>query len=286
MKFSIRELLAVTLLVVLGMLVWRASRDARRDESRLTRLRSEIEALEAQLRLDDPTLHQVILNRRDEFMSLRSTRQRAVEHFELLRAKYSTMQQPEPGVLAIRGVPSLAAGSGRSPTTFGLWLPAEREVWLQFGVHQEKHGSRRFQTPEERKGLLTDSPFDHSGPFERRLPPGRHTLSITTGPAGDEGMPVVIQWDGDELLRSTFVTDDMSGGSGSWISGRSQLEFGRDEAMPWLMTQHFDPSHEPGNPPPATYGFSVWLSDESSGFADFPGEARADDGPAADGAKQ
>lgn len=60
MQFSIRALLALTFLAVLGMLLWRTRQETLRHEQRLVKLQNEVKSLEFEVRRDQPDLHQAI----------------------------------------------------------------------------------------------------------------------------------------------------------------------------------------------------------------------------------
>lgn len=273
MQFSIRALLALTFLAVLVMLLWRTRQEAIRDEQRLAKLQNEIKSLELEVRLDQPDLHQAILHAGDEFASLRAMRELALQQFDRLRQKYSTMEPPGAGQLSIRGVPTLRAGTGQPAVIFGIWVPEERPVWLKFGVHLADGSIQSLRDSDRDDDLLRDSPFDASGPFEIRLPAGHQTLKLATGPVQDDTLPVVVSL-GDEVLgRFVFNSPDVQGTNEIYISARSQLDFAPDRRLPRLLTSRMrlrDPTS--GERPDTTYACSLWLSDHSSNFERFPGE--------------
>src|SRR5687767_14003666 len=102
MRFSIRQMLALMFLVALGMLAWRTSDDARRDVARLAQIQNEIKSLQVELRLDRPAIHQMLLRTQDEFQPLHAMREPSMQHFNLLRHKYSTMESRGRDVFSMR----------------------------------------------------------------------------------------------------------------------------------------------------------------------------------------
>ena len=92
MRFSIRELLCLAVLAALGMLAFRNYEEAIKEQVKLTELHTIIKSLEGRLRKDDPALHQAIMHSMDENDSLQDARRRAVEHFDLIRQKYGTIE--------------------------------------------------------------------------------------------------------------------------------------------------------------------------------------------------
>jgi hypothetical protein len=273
LRFSIRAMLALMFLVSLGMLVWRASEDARRSVARLAQLQSEIKFVEARLRLDQPVLHQAILHTHEEFQPFDAMRQRSIEHFDLLRRKYSSMEPKGTDVFSLREIPSLQTDTRPAPVIFRLLVPEQRTVWLKFGVHLVEQSVHSSTDKLDGRDLLTDSPFNVSGPFETRLQPGDHTLTVAVGLAAEGSLPVVITLDDEVLLRSSFVSAEVTGTSSSRISAPSQLDFGPQRNLPSLLSTHMNlRTPASGKAPAKTHGFSMWLSDRASSFTNFPGE--------------
>lgn len=274
MRFSIRALLAFTFLVGLALLAWRTLTDVRRNQARAEMLRDEIKSLEVRVRLDDPKLHQSMGHISDEYESLHAMSKRGLAHFDALREKYSTIE-PRNGkqVFSLRGIPSLHAEPGPAPVVFRMIVPEERPVWLKFGIHMVDQSVHSSRTPDETDDLLTDTPFDDSGPFEIRLPAGDQMLTIVTGSAGEGSLPVEILLDDRVLVRTKFVSPDVSGSDYGHISAPSQIDFGPRRDLPWLLTTHMNLKPTPaGSRRRKTHAFAIWLSDKPSDFASFPGE--------------
>ena len=124
MRLSIRELLALTFFVALGLLVWRMREGARQDELRLAGLRNEVVNLEGSLWLHNPPQHQGRLRIRDEHESLHAVRERAVAHFDSLGENYSAIEPVASDVLSLRFVPR--AENGARTGTDGFSRPRAR----------------------------------------------------------------------------------------------------------------------------------------------------------------
>lgn len=274
MRFSIRALLAFGFVVALAMLDARTLDQAARDRGRIVELNGEIRSLEATVRLDDPLLHRTMLHAADGHEHLRILRERAVDHFDQLQEKYSTIESAGPDVVAIRGVPMLQDETGHAPTVYRIVVPAGRSVWLKFGVHIVDGKSQSQRTPDDGDGLLTTSPFDDSGPFEFQIPPGDQKLSIEIGPVQPDSnrIGLVIAIDDHELLRSAYVSEDLPGPNSTSISGRLQLDFPPDRKLPWLITARMKPRWPKTEKLSLNHGFTIWLSDHASGFGSFPNE--------------
>lgn len=195
-------------------------------------------------------------------------RQRSLTQFELLRQKYSILEEREADVLSLRGIPSLSIDTEPAPAVFRLWVPKERPVWIKFGV-REATPSRPSSSSDNDRDLLSDSPFRASGPFETQLPPGDQTLQIAAGSAREGSLPLCITLGETVLLRTSFDSPSVSGTGSSHITGATQLDYGPRQQLPWLLTSTMNVG-EPATEKP--HAFSLWLSDRASGFAPFPGE--------------
>jgi hypothetical protein len=271
MTFSLRDLLALFVLLALALLGWRTWQQTRLEKARLAELRDEIKQLEIQVRLDNPALHQAMLNTLDEHQPLAGMRQRSLGQFERLRTKYGGLEPRGADVLSLRGLPSLPEGDEPAPVLYRLWVPEDRPVWLKFGVHEMDPSHHRSRSSDDEQDLLDRSPFTLSGPFEMRLPPGDQTLRIAIGAARGGELPVSIALDDTVLLRSTFASEGVSGASYGYTTAASQVDFPANQKPPWLLTASMQLRNTSAG---KTQACSVWLSDRASGFAPLPGAAR------------
>jgi hypothetical protein len=267
MKFSIRDLMALVLLLALGLLAWRTSNEAKRANAQSEQLGNEIESLEAVLRLDDPAIHQAILHTTDEFESLDQMRERSLAHFESLREKHSAMMPRSADVLSLRSIPSLPDDGASAPVIFRLLVPEARPAWLKFGVHMTRPTAHSSKALDDHPGFRSESLLGVSGPFEAPLPPGDHTITIAMGAAHEGAVPVVIALHDKTLLQSSFASSDGVGFSN--ISARSQIDFRPNQELPWLLTAEMNRDQTGTD---ESQVFSVWLSDRPSNFKGFPGE--------------
>lgn len=272
LRFSIREMLALTFLAVLAMLVWRSWRDAQFDQARLETLRNEVASLEATARVDHPAVHQAMLNTRDEFEPLQAMRQRAVEHFDLLLRKYSTIDPPPADTLALRIIPTLQVGRDPAPVIYRLVVPTQRPVWLKIGVSvaQDKSGSSSAELDEDRV-WLHESPLSLSGPFELQLKPGDQRLKIYIGSADESSMPVQVMLNDQVLLDAVFAASDPAHKSVVWASPKTQVNYGPHQPLEHFFSVHLEGLHPTSQAaPPVKYELNLWLSDRPSGFSRFP----------------
>ena len=165
----------------------------------------------------------------------------------------------------------LQTGNGPAPISFRMLVPPQRTVWLKYGVHPTKRNTQSGRGSEQESDLLTESPFEDNGPFEMRLPAGDQILTIMMDAAEDGSLPFTITLDDTVLLSSAYVVPEVSGAGWSSISGAIQIDFDLQRPLPCLMTINMslrDPESGPRLSKP--YGFSMWLSDHSSDFGEFP----------------
>jgi hypothetical protein len=272
MTFSIRNLLALVVVAALGIVAWRSHQDAQREQDRLTKLLTEIKSAEQRLSLDNPPLHQAMLITRDEYEAIRKLRKHCDANIELLREKYGSIEPRGPDVLSIRNLPSIRGDTGQTPVALRVYTPKERKVWIKYGVHNNMNSIPA--SPDFESGLLRQSPFDHVGPYEKRLSPGQHVLSMTIGDASAGSLPFRITLDSRILIDSAFKSASHTGGGviGSTPQAMQQMNF-KDGKLHWggLISARMTLRDDEGNNPPKSFKFLVWLSDETSGLSSFPG---------------
>ena len=276
MTFSIRDLLALIFLFALALLAWRSAEETGRARARARQLDGEIKSLELQLRLDQPALHQEILHTADEQASLAALGERSLKQFETLREKYSALVPREQDVLSLRGVPSLAKDPSPAPVLFRLLVPTQRPVWLKYGVHPAKQSQHTSRNTDKEQDLLRQTPFTLSGPFEMQLPPGDHTLQISVGAAHEGALPIVIALGDTVLLRTSYMSAQVSGAGYSYSSATSQLDFAPSQPLPWLLTASMNLRESATD---ETHAISLWLGVQASKFTRFPGDSSSQGTP-------
>jgi hypothetical protein len=82
----------------------------------------------------------------------------------------------------------------------------------------------------------------------------------------------VIQLNERALLKTSFVSADVSGAGWGYVSAGPQVDFGPEQQAPWLMTATM---HLRAAPSGMTHAFSIWLSDRSSNFKRFPEQSHS-----------
>jgi hypothetical protein len=260
--------MGLVFLAALAMLAWRTADGIRQVQERIAALRSEASALHAVFRGDDPALRRAIIHERDDVPPLEAMRDRALARFDELRTRYGAIEARGGDVVSIRTVPAIADGPGPAPVIFRLVVPPDRPVWLKFGTHLAGTTVEPPQRLDEGAGLRSDTPLAASGPYEARLSAGDHTLTIAVGTAAEGSLPLAISLGDGFLLQSSFDSPGVSGVSSSHTSPVDQYDIRPPAELPWLMTGRLNHRDSKAEQVPA---FSLWLSDQASGFAEFPG---------------
>ncbi len=268
MKFSIRAMLAFTFLIALALLAGRTLVDLGHDSAEIAALQNEVAILKTQLAAE---LHQQTPQTQDSARSIQAMRDRAIEQFDVIRNKYSSIESRGPEVVSIRRLPSLEHDNKSAQTPFRLSIPEKRSVWLKCGVHAIRKGSCSSRPPNQEDDLSADSPLSESGPFEMLLPTGDAMIQVLTEVESKTRSAVVVRLNGQAVLRATFASDDGHTSGKCSISAQTQIDFGPKRELPWLMTHSVGGDASlPKDKEQKIYAISLWLSDHSSDFQSFP----------------
>ena len=255
MRFSIRSLLALTLLVALAALAWKNLVELRRMEAQIEVVRASSQAAQDRIEVQfySPGYQQRKLEQDDiAAMALKASRQ-----FRQLEEKYGTLESVDENTFSFRTLPSLQISEGQD-VKLRLFIPAHRPVWLKCVVTANET-ARRAPGDDQ---LLRTSPFTKTGPFEWRLPLGMHDLTISYRHAVDGKMPFKLQLDHDVLLETEYVDPDVRHASLSWPNAQQASHTPPDKKLPGLMRAAISLSLNR-----RAEHFVVWLADSSSEFA-------------------
>ncbi len=268
MKFSLRTLCLLVVLMSLAVLAWSTWDGLQRDRTQVAELQRAIDEVGVKLRVNQPALHAALIHSLDEYEPLIALREIANNQTALLREKYSHVEIRDADTVSLREVPTVVSAPQFSSDSFRIFVPESRAVWLKFAVHQrtEKYHNRaKFDQIET---WATHSPLSINGPFEYQLPSGMHVLTVSYEPLKVDQQPIKVRLNQQVLLRTVY-TQSHSFHSRTFLPAREQKDFGPSQALPWLLSsdlvQESDFGRE-GN----EYAFSLWLSDRSSQFLHFP----------------
>jgi len=260
------------------MVSWKTRQQAMVQQQRAMRLSMELDALSLKLYMGRPEVRTAIKAESDQNAFLRENRQRSEQALVSLVETYGGVENRGDDVVSFRSIPTIRSDATRTPLTFRLQVPARRPIWLKFGIHPRNVDAPADGLEGSEQGVLTDSPFQPTGPFESKLPHGVHRLEFTVF-EGDQGMASLQVTLDDQVLASFTSSDDreVRNSGHSHISSTKQIDYDAERSLPTLSTYRVKLLADE-NQPEREYKFSAWLSDHSSSFASFPG-AQKEVGP-------
>ncbi|MCA9140591.1 MAG: hypothetical protein KDB00_27655, partial [Planctomycetales bacterium] len=241
-----------------------------RDEALRAQLVNEIDVKRQQLALDDPQRVLIRKHQQENFDSIRRLRDIAERQFQVIQHKYGSIEPKGPEIVALRTVPQLSLDGNLAPVVFRISVPTEREVWLKYALVPAGGGS---QASEKLDQILESHPgpgFEHSGPFQRRLPSGECILQVDANKTIDNMLPVSIRLNDQVILESSFTGDGVPRTGSFHISGQTQLDFPVSRPLPWLLNIQIRVEQQGGAHVNAPADGCLWLSTKPSDFEDFP----------------
>lgn len=272
MKISLRGLIVTAMVIAGALLAMSAYNDIRRDHQRMAQLQEEINQLERSLMITNPRRIEILHHELEEFASVQSIRDQAVQHAQLIREKYSHVDARGPDTFSFRSVPSGLAKTGMHSFEFRLIVPENRQIWLKLAVHTVDDQVASEESFDRKTNFLKVSSLTDSGPFQIQLPPGEHLLAICEQTSQDRWTVISLNLGERKLFESKYY-QSQSGISSSSNSATEQLDFAPDATLPWLLTSYFplDPTNSPTQ---TTTAYSVWLSNTQSEFGVPEGRTR------------
>lgn len=270
MRFSIRSLLAIMLLcsIVFPMVI--GLNRIRRNELLRMQLAKEIESERQALALDDPKRQRIRQHWRDELDSMQQLRDKAEQQFDRIQLKYSSIETRSGDVLSVRTVPQLSVDDQRPPVAFRLQVPSGRPVYLKYALVPSDGGSQWSKQLDEIDRAEQDSGYQHPGPYEIRLEPGERIVTVSTGLAIGNVMPITVRLDDETLLNTTFESDQKPTAGAYHVSGRRQMDFAPGRDLPWLLNTRIRLEDEDGKNKNAAFYGCLWLSERSGQYPSFP----------------
>lgn len=262
-------LFALSFPLVIGL------RQVQRDEALRSKLAREIDVQRQQLALDDPQRVLIRKHQRDQYESTGRLRAIALEQFKIVQQKYGEIEPQGPDVVSIRTIPQLSVDQKRPPVVFRILVPAEREVWLKYSLVSSDGGSQASKSLDQRDHtkIETKTGFQHTGPFQHRLQPGERILQVHTDEATGNTLPILVRLDDQILLDTSFTGDGVPSTGAFHISGQTQIDFGTDRPLPWLLNVKIRVEQSDNSRAPAPAVGCLWLSPAPSDFEAFPMQA-------------
>lgn len=262
LRFTIRDLLALTFVAALGVMVFTSMRQRNLAQQELMSLESQLQGyqsmlyvLQIQTRFAESEL---------AWLEAKAVALQSVSgHIANLQEKYATLEETDPGTVSVRSVPTMVdedyqGGSWR----MRVLVPEQGEVFLKCGVAPEQYG---MGVPGN-VAWQQKSALDYSGPYEIKLPPGLHDIDVARGVKGQneiEGFKLSIDY--EPVLITTFRKPGVSTLSRSALSADKPYRFPVGSVQD-LVQWNFGTGQQ-GSTRSMLY---IWLDGVSSRFDSFP----------------
>ncbi|MEE2936774.1 MAG: hypothetical protein VYA84_12355 [Planctomycetota bacterium] len=269
MKFSIRTLLALVTVSALAMVAYRSHQRAVIEQKHSLELAMRIDSLKQQqtVQVDYRTTK---LAQDDLNASFQANRDRCEQTIPALVQRYSSIEPVDAETLSIRRSPAIRTDASQASLLFRLFVPANRPTWLKLGIHPQSTNAPSDRKEGSEDVLLVESAFDHSGPFELRLPPGEHAIALVVEQQENSVGRFRLRLNGEMLSQSMFITGEGVRANGYMsVSAQEQIDFAPRRTLPRLVTFRFQQQSSVDSESANQVNLSVWLSEQSSSFSSF-----------------
>ena len=283
MKFSIRTLLVLTLAVAVAIALVMKLYQSRVQQERLLARQAQLQSLRAELQAvsGSSEMRQAMA---DQQAMYQRARKDALDHFAILQARDSKIEDRGPGVVSLRSVPEITGLGEGNRTSFRVRIPADRQVWLKYVAAPEPPSATTERLDELAIESLQPQPmesssggepsgFQHPGGYAFPLPTGEHVLTVTSNrvESDDEGETVHefrIQFGDQVLLQSSHHSSGTSSFGTVALGSSRQSDYRPGKTPHRLLRLRFNRSQ--GSGPPVAH---LWLGEQSSDLPAFPGLA-------------
>ena len=285
MKFSLRSLLALTLTVAVAIALLMKLYQARVQQARLLAREAQLQSMRAELQAvsGSDEMRQAMTELQAMYQRARED---ALDHFAVLQARDSKIEDRGPGVISVRSIPEITGRGEGNRTSFRIRIPADRQIWLKYVVAADPPSATAERLDELALDSLKpgamqlgdegqSSGFEHPGAYAIELPAGEHVLTVSANQreSDDEAETVHqfrIQYDEQVLLESSHRSQGPSSFGTVALGGAQQNDYEMGKLPHRLLRLRFTRSQ--GNGPPVAH---LWLSEQSSDLPGFPGLAKA-----------
>jgi Tfp pilus assembly protein PilE len=269
MKFSIRTLLVLVTVSALAMVAYQSHQRAVIEQKRCLEIAMRIDTLE-QNQAVRANYRTTKLARDDLNASLQANRDRCEQAIQALVQRYSSIEPVDAETLSIRRSPAIRTDASQASLLFRLFVPANRPTWLKLGIHPQSTNAPSDRTEGSEDVLLVESVFNHSGPFELRLPPGEHVVALVVEDQDDSVGRFRLRLNEEMLTESVVIkSEDVRPNGYMSISAEQQIDFAPSRMLPRLVTFRFQQQSSKDSKSKSEVNLSVWLSDRSSSFSPF-----------------
>lgn len=282
LRFNIKDLLGITLVVALMFLVLRSRSQVLERQSQIAIQHAHSGMLQRNIDLQMSYLVDET-PRSEYYQQIDGVYRSAIGVLGDLQEKHSQLQ-PKPGWISYRQFPVLRDSKGQTVWEYRIAVPSEYPVFLRSGVSASPAAEFRLDT----EPWLAVGPLVDSAPHELMLSPGIHAVRVTfqRGQNDQSRCVVMIQVDGETIFDSKAKAPNLKISSLMNHSPHQQtdLRFDAPAEKYGRRTNFLVSFNMKGTEDPLEYGFWVWFSrtpieGRFTGYLDqeLPGSERAND---------
>jgi hypothetical protein len=272
MNFTIRDLLALTLLVALVALIAYSYAAAQRQRLKIAQVQAQIAAQREEVAVMDRMRYYAEAEK-DWLNQINVTSLNGLNDFPRLQEKYGQVTSRGADFLSLRKVPMIAEEGGSvSRDRYRIYVP-EAKVYLKFAVILDFDDSPVVRA-RSHPAKSSESPFTLSGPFEIQMPPGINDVDLIHELTPQRVREFKLYLNETLLLHSIFSEENTTSYSSTSLAGHRQIDYRYESVFPelWGFKLYSSDTTRVENRKP---GFRIWLDQTSSQFATFPGDSPA-----------
>ena len=188
MRFGIRDLLVIALLVALCAFAIQSYRRAQELEVQIASAQFDFNTKTSKLMLMQlTTVNAPPLI--DFATELGKTRQQAAQGFADVQERHGRIE-PKPDTVSLRSVPEFSEHGFHYVSHYRINVPENKVVFLRSAFDQ-LDGSANSSTFLNQRPWLQNAPFTDSKPHQIRVEPGIHDITIRAKPTQENGRAMI-----------------------------------------------------------------------------------------------
>lgn len=270
MKYSLRFLLALLVSSAMAFALVHSHHELRTTQIEFSIVEQELITLRKWLKVDDEVFHTIRRQHEDQIRPLENLAGMSDKKLNEIVERHGKVKVVGDDVVSIRTVPTPRKSLGIDRTRIRIHIPASRSAWLNYRLFEIDLSDRNPRQSERVKLAEPGGPvrFDHLGPFELRLNPGSHLLSITTSSERKDEVKLLIELDGNTLLQTVARQKELTALLQNSIGCIDQIDFGRGRQLPCVFDQKLHVRKAA-----KAFVFSLGLREKPGGHDFFPGSS-------------
>ncbi|MCC9601938.1 hypothetical protein LOC67_15360 [Stieleria sp. JC731] len=203
MRFGIKDLLGITLLVALVLLLVRGNQQVQQTTLKIVEVETRRENAEIDLERAKNNLTDIDAEL-DYFKEIARLHEDALPAFEKIKSKYNAID-PKPEWIGYRIQPVLIDQVGQMRWAFRISVPKEFPVFLRSAVVSLDSLPSQTRTGLDSQSWIQDPSTSGFAPHEIQITPGIHEIAMTTtsGKTTTVAPTIEISLDGNRLMHAT-----------------------------------------------------------------------------------